>query len=57
MPQQILPTFPAEGGKRLRGKLETRYTPKQGSRLNMAEIELNGRTNHGLSRRIPAMSE
>ena len=48
--------FPAEEAKGLRDKLETRYTPKHGSRLNMAETELNAQNNYGLLRRIPAMS-
>jgi hypothetical protein len=34
-------TFPAEEAGRLRDKLEVHYTPKHGSWLNMAEIELN----------------
>ena len=48
-------TFPVEEAKGLRGKLETSYTPKQGSRLNMAEIELIVQNSHGLSRRIPSI--
>jgi transposase len=50
-------TFPAEEAARLRDKLEIHYTPKHGSRLNMAEIELNVINNHGLSRRIPAIGQ
>jgi hypothetical protein len=34
-------TFPPEEAKRLRNKLEIHYTPKHGSWLNMAEIEIN----------------
>jgi hypothetical protein len=34
-------------------KLETHYTPKHGSWLNMAEIELSVINNQGLSERIP----
>jgi hypothetical protein len=50
-------TFPAEEARRLRDKLEIHYTPKHGSWLNMAEIELNviNNHNHGLSARIPAI--
>ena len=44
-------TFPADEARRLRDKLEIHYTPKHGSWLNMAEIELNVINNHGLSRR------
>jgi transposase len=50
-------TFPAEEAKRLRDKLEIPYTPKHGSWLNMAEIELNVINNHGLSERIPAIEQ
>jgi transposase len=50
-------TFPAEEAKRLRDKLEIHYTPKHGSWLNMAEIELNVINNHGLSERIPTIEQ
>jgi hypothetical protein len=50
-------TFPPEEAKRLRDRLEIHYTPKHGSRLNMAEIELNVINNHGLSARIPAIGQ
>jgi transposase len=50
-------TFPAEEAKRLRDKLEIHYTPKHGSWLNMAEIELNVINNHGLSPRIPDIEQ
>jgi transposase len=50
-------TFPAEEAKRLRDKLEIHYTPKHGSWLNMAEIELNVINNHGLSGRIPTIDQ
>jgi transposase len=46
-------TFPAEEAKRLRDKKDIHYTPKHGSWLNKAEIELNVINNHGLSARIP----
>jgi hypothetical protein len=42
-------TFPAEEAKRLRDKLEIHYTPKHGSWLNMAEIELNVMSLRGAS--------
>jgi transposase len=45
--------FPPEEAKMLRDKLEIHYTPKHGSWLNMAEIEINVLVNHGLSKRIP----
>jgi hypothetical protein len=50
-------TFPAEGARRLHDKPEIHYTPKQGSWLNMAEIELNVINNHGLSERIPSIEQ
>jgi len=44
--------FPAEEARRLLKRLEIHYTPKHGSWLNMAEIELNVMTRQCLSRRI-----
>jgi transposase len=52
-PASLYETFPPEEAKRIRDKLEIHYTPKHGSWLNMAEIELNVINNHGLSKRIP----
>src|SRR5882757_3064971 len=45
---------PAEA-KRLRDRFEFVYTPKHGSWLNMAEIELNVLMNRCLGRRIDTM--
>jgi transposase len=50
-------TFPADEAKQIKDKLEIHYTPKHGSWLNMAEIELNVINNHGLSSRIPAIEQ
>jgi transposase len=47
--------FPPEEARMLRDKLEIHYTPKHGSWLNMAEIEINVLVNHGLSKRIPTI--
>jgi hypothetical protein len=47
--------FPPDEARRLREKLEIHYTPKHGSWLNMAEIEINVLVNHGLSKRVPTM--
>ena len=44
--------FPAPEARRTAKKLETHYTPKHGSRLDIAEIELNVMTRQCLSRRI-----
>jgi hypothetical protein len=50
-------TFPPEEARFYRNKLEIHYTPKHGSWLNMAEIEINVLVNHGLSKRIPTMQQ
>jgi hypothetical protein len=44
--------FVPEEAKRLAGKLEIHYTPKHGSWLNMAEIELSAAGRQCLARRI-----
>lgn len=46
-------TFPPEIALRLAKRLEIHYTPKHGSWLNIAEIELNAMTKQCLDRRIP----
>jgi hypothetical protein len=45
--------FPPEEARRLADRLEIHYTPKHGSWLNMAEIELSVLTKQCLSRHIP----
>lgn len=45
-------TFPASEAHRIARKLEIHYTPKHGSWLDIAEIELNVMTRQCLSRRI-----
>ena len=47
--------FPPQEAKRLRERLEIHYTPKHGSWLNVAEIELSLLTRQCLHRRIPDM--
>jgi len=49
--------FPAEEARQIRDKLEIHYTPKHGSWLNMAEIEINVLVNHGLSKRVPTIEQ
>ena len=44
--------FPAPEARRIAKKLEIHYTPKHGSWLDIAEIELNVMTRQCLSRRI-----
>lgn len=46
-------TFPPAEARRLAEKLEIHYTPKHGSWLNMAEIELSVLGRQCLNRRIP----
>jgi DDE superfamily endonuclease len=45
--------FPPEQARRLAARLELHYTPKHGSWLNIAEIELSALTLQCLDRRIP----
>lgn len=47
--------FEPQEAKRLRDRLEIHYTPKHGSWLNVAEIELSLLTRQCLRRRIPDM--
>jgi hypothetical protein len=46
-------TFEPQEAKRILDKLEIHYTPKHGSWLNMAEIELSHLSRQCLDRRIP----
>lgn len=46
-------TFPPEEARRILDRLEIHYTPKHGSWLNMAEIELSILSKQCLNRRIP----
>lgn len=52
MPGSLYETFPPEKARALWDRFEFVYTPKHGSWLNMAEIELNVLTGQCLSRRI-----
>lgn len=49
-------TFPPEEARRLADRLEIHYTPKHGSWLNIAEIELSALGAQCLNRRIPDMT-
>jgi hypothetical protein len=49
-------TFPPDEARRLARRLDIRYTPKHGSWLNVAEIELSVLTKQCLDRRIPDIS-
>ena len=46
-------TFAPEEALRLANRLEIHYTPKHGSWLNIAEIELSALNSQCLNRRIP----
>jgi len=50
-------TFPPEEAKRIWDRFEFIYTPKHGSWLNMAEIELNVLNNQCLGRHISTAKE
>lgn len=52
-PASLYKTFEPEEAHRLASKLEIIYTPKHGSWLNMAEIELSILSRQCLNRRIP----
>jgi N-acetylneuraminic acid mutarotase len=51
-PASLDEAFPAAEAKRLADKLELHYTPKHGSWLNMAEVELSALAEHCLDRRL-----
>ena len=52
VPGSFYETFPPDKAKALWDRFDFVYTPKHGSRLNMAEIELNVLTGQCLNRRI-----
>ena len=51
-PASLYKKYPPEEARRIMKKLEIHYTPKHGSWLDIAEIELNVMTRQCLSRRI-----
>jgi DDE superfamily endonuclease len=55
-PASLYEAFPPEEARRLIDKLEVHYTPKHGSWLNMAEIELGVLQRQCLDRRIPDLA-
>jgi len=55
VPGAFYETFPPERARSLLDRLEIHYTPKHGSWLNIAEIELSALTRQCLKRRIPTM--
>jgi hypothetical protein len=56
-PGSLYEAFPPAEAKRLTDKLEIHYTPKHGSWLNMAEIELSVLSRQCLARRIDNVPE
>lgn len=52
-PASLYEAFPPAEAKRLADRLEIHYTPKHGSWLNMAEIEISALSRQCLSRRLP----
>jgi DDE superfamily endonuclease len=52
-PASLYEVFPPAEAKRLADKLEIHYTPKHGSWLNMAEIELSVLSRQCLDQRVP----
>ncbi len=52
-PASLYEAFPPAEAKRLADKLEIHYTPKHGSWLNMAELELSVLAEQCLDRRLP----
>ena len=52
-PASLYEAFPAAEARRLVERFEWHYTPKHGSRLDMAEAELSVLSRQCLDRRIP----
>lgn len=56
-PASLYQTFEPAEAKRIWDRLEIHYTPKHGSWLNMAEIELSVLNYHGLAERIASVEQ
>ena len=54
-PGSLYEAFPPEQAKALRDRFEFVYTPKHGSWLNMAEVEINVMISQCLDRRIDSI--
>ncbi len=52
-PESLYEAFAAEEARRIAERLEIHYTPKHGSWLDMAEIEIGVLSRQCLNRRIP----
>lgn len=55
-PASLYKRYPADEARRIMKRLEIHYTPKHGSWLDIAEIELNVMTRQCLNRRIDNIS-
>ena len=55
-PASLYKAFPPEEARRILNRLDFCYTPKHGSWLNMAEIELSVLSRQCLNRRIPDLT-
>jgi transposase len=55
-PAALYEAFEPEEARRILNKLELHYTPKHGSWLNMAEIEISVLSHQCLERRIPTVT-
>jgi hypothetical protein len=55
-PEALYETFPPAQARRIVRKLEFHYTPKHGSWLNMAELELSVLARQCLDQRIPSVT-
>jgi hypothetical protein len=56
-PASLYAAFEPETARRLCERFEIHYTPKHGSRLNMAELEIGIMSRQRLDRRIPAFEK
>ena len=56
-PASIYKAFPAEKARRLVSRIEWHYTPKHGSWLNIAEIEISVLARAALRGRIPSLEK
>lgn len=56
-PASLYAAFPPEEALRLASRLEVHYTPKHGSWLNVAEIELSALSTQCLDRRFDSITE
>lgn len=56
-PSSLYEAFPPEEARRILRKLEFHYTPKHGSWLNMAEIEISVLSRQCLQQRLPSVAQ